>query len=212
MHAFKKYDYGAIEMDFKICRTNLVPKTAMRGPGQTQGSYLAEAVVEHVAARLGLDPEIVRERNFHDIHSLGKYFGEGTVGSPESYSLPSLWERLKASANWVDRERAVQEFNEKSTWMKRGIAMIPIVYCNLSSSKSAMVSIFADGSIVLETSGVEIGQGLHTKVRQAASFALSKVFPKVQYCCNPVPLLHLLFVCSTCIAVEFSDGCYAFES
>jgi abscisic-aldehyde oxidase len=178
-HAFKKYNYGAFELDIKICKTNLVPKTAMRGPGQTQGSHLAEAVIEHVAARLGLDPEIVRERNFHDIGSLSKYFGEGTVGSPESYSLPAIWERLKANANWVGREREVQKFNEKSTWKKRGLAMIPIIYSNLSASKSAMVSIFADGSIVLETPGVEIGQGLHTKVRQAASFGLSKLFPKV---------------------------------
>ena len=151
----------------------------MRGPGEVQGSFLAESVIEHVAARLNLDPETIRERNFHDIGSLSKYYGERAVGSSESYTLPSIWARLKASANWVDREREVQRFNEKSTWMKRGLATIPIIYCNLAGSKSAMVSIFADGSIVLETPGIEIGQGLHTKVRQAAAFALNKLFPKV---------------------------------
>ncbi|KAG0562492.1 hypothetical protein KC19_9G150900 [Ceratodon purpureus] len=177
-HALKKYNYGALELDFRICKTNTVPKTAMRGPGQVQGSFLAESIIEHVAARLKLDPEIIRERNFHDISSLSKYYGAGAAGSSESYTLPSIWARLKASMNWVDREREVQQFNEKSTWMKRGLAMIPIIYCNMAGSKSAMVSIFADGSIVLETPGVEIGQGLHTKVRQAAAFALSKLFSK----------------------------------
>jgi len=151
----------------------------MRGPGQTQGAFLAEAVIEAVAARLGLDPELVRERNFHDISSLTKYFGEGTVGNPEGYTLPSIWNRLKASANWAEREREVQKFNETNTWMKRGLAMIPIIYCNPSSAKSAMVSIFADGSIAVETAGVEIGQGLYTKVRQAACFSLNKLFPEV---------------------------------
>ena len=180
MHAFKKYNYGAVEMDFKICKTNMLPKTTMPGPDQTQGSYLAEAIIESVAVRLGLDPEIVRERNFHDVGSLRKYYGDGAVESPQSYTLPSIWEHLKASANWMDREREIKRFNERSTWMKRGLALIPIIYDNLSSSKSAMVSIFADGSIVLETAGVEIGQGLHTKIRQGASFALSKLFPKVQ--------------------------------
>lgn len=151
----------------------------MRGPGQLQGSFLAESVIEAVAARLGLDPELVRERNFHDISSLTKYFGEATVGRPEGYSLPSIWDRLKTSANWVEREREVHKFNETTTWMKRGLAMLPIVYSNASLSKSAMVSIFVDGSIALETPGVELGQGLYTKVRQAACFALNKLFPKV---------------------------------
>lgn len=177
-HAFKKYNYGALEIDFKICKTNTVPKTAMRGPGQAQGSFLAEAVVEAVAARLGMHSEVVREQNFHDFRSLTKYFGEGVVGKPEGFTLPSIWSRLKASANWEEREREVEKFNETSTWRKRGIAMIPIIYNNPSSPKNAMVSIFADGSIALETSGVEIGQGLYTKVRQAACFALNKLFPE----------------------------------
>lgn len=184
-HALKKYNYGALELDFRICKTNTVPKTAMRGPGQAQGSFLAEAIIEHVAARLNLDPEVIRERNFHDIGSLSKYYGAGTAGSSDSYTLPSIWARLKESVNWMDREREVQQFNEKSTWMKRGLAMIPIVYANMAGSKSAMVSIFADGSIVLETPGVEIGQGLHTKVRQAAAFALNKLFPEVFFISVP---------------------------
>ena len=132
----------------------------MHRPGQTQGSYLAKAIIESVAARLRLDPEIVHERNFHDVGSLRKY----NVESPESYTLPLIWEHLMASANWVDYKREVKRFNENSTWMKRGLALISIIYGNPSSSKSTMVSIFVDGSIVLGTAGVEIGQGLHTKV------------------------------------------------
>lgn len=178
-HAIKKYNYGAFDIDWKVCKTNTVPKTAMRGPGQVQGSFIAEAVIEAVAGRLELQPEIVRERNFHDLSSLEKYFPKGSVGEPEGYTLPSIWARLKASARWEEREQEVEKFNQSNSWTKRGIAMIPIIYINPGASKSAMVSIFADGSIVIETAGVEIGQGLHTKVRQAACYALNKLFPPV---------------------------------
>jgi len=175
-HAFKKYNYGALEIDYKICKTNTVPKTAMRGPGHAQGSFLAEAVVEAVAARLGLHPELVRERNFHDFSSLTKYFGEDVAGKPEGFTLPSIWSRLKASVNWEEREREVEKFNETSTWRKRGIAMIPIVYNNPSVPKNAMVSIFADGSIALETSGVEIDKGCIRKFDKRPALHLTSCF------------------------------------
>ena len=59
--ALKKYNWGSISMNFKVCKTNLPTRSAMRAPGDLQGTLVAEAIVEHVAAVLGVEPEVVRE-------------------------------------------------------------------------------------------------------------------------------------------------------
>ena len=43
-------------------------------------------------------------------------------------------------------------------------------------AKSALVNIYADGSIVVATPGAEIGQGLLTKTAQAVSYQLGLLF------------------------------------
>jgi CO/xanthine dehydrogenase Mo-binding subunit len=58
------YDLPAFHFDLHLCRTNRPPHTAVRGPGEIQATMMAEHIMEHVAARLGMDPAHVRERNF----------------------------------------------------------------------------------------------------------------------------------------------------
>ena len=72
----------------------------------------------------------------------------------------------------------MQRFNAENRWKKRGIAMIPLKYgaqyeVPALNYGSALVSVFAgDGSVVVQCGGVEVGQGLQTKVAQIAARAL----------------------------------------
>ncbi len=50
---------------------------------------------------------------------------------------------------------------------------------------SAAVSVYADGSICVSHGGIEMGQGLSTKVKQAAVFELGQLLP---YGMGPLPL------------------------
>ena len=47
-----------------MCKTNRPPHTTVRAPGEFEASLMMEHVLEHVAAHLGLDPALVKERNF----------------------------------------------------------------------------------------------------------------------------------------------------
>lgn len=58
------YDIPNIDLDLKVVRTNLPPRTIMRGPGFMDAAMVAEQVLEHVVDSLGLDPEETRSRNF----------------------------------------------------------------------------------------------------------------------------------------------------
>ena len=67
-HAPQAYAFPKFHFDLHACRSNRPPHTAVRGPGEIQATVLAEHLIEHVAARLRMDPMLVRERNFitHD--------------------------------------------------------------------------------------------------------------------------------------------------
>ncbi|CAM0905430.1 unnamed protein product [Alopecurus aequalis] len=175
IEALKKYNWGAFSYDAKICRTNFSTRSAMRGPGEVQGSYVAEAIIEHVASALSTDAKLVRQRNIHTVESLALFHSE-CMEDALGYTLPSICNQLTASANYQRRLEMIQAFNKSSQWKKRGLSFVPIVHKVLSRPTPGKVSILSDGSIVVEVGGIEIGQGLWTKVKQMAAFGLGQLW------------------------------------
>ncbi|RZC78957.1 hypothetical protein C5167_003225 [Papaver somniferum] len=172
--SLKKYDWGALSFDIKICKTNLSSKTAMRAPGEVQGSFICEAVVEHVASFLSLEVDAVRKRNIHTYESL-KLFYQESAGEPLEYTMPLILDRLAVSSRFHQRVEEIRQFNTSNKWIKRGISRVPIFQEVMLRPTPGKVSILNDGSVVVEVGGIELGQGLWTKVKQMAAFALSPV-------------------------------------
>ncbi|KAH9699218.1 Indole-3-acetaldehyde oxidase [Citrus sinensis] len=172
--ALKKYDWGALHFDIKVCRTNLPSRTAMRAPGEVQGSFIAEAVIEHVASTLSMEVDFVRSINLHTHNSLNLFY-ESSAGELEEYTIPLIWDRLAVSSSFNQRTEVIKEFNRSNLWRKKGISRVPIVYDVPLMSTPGKVSILSDGSVVVEVGGIELGQGLWTKVKQMAAFALSSI-------------------------------------
>lgn len=172
--ALKKYDWGALSFDIKVCKTNHTSKSAMRAPGEVQGSFIAEAVIEHVASVLSMEVDSVRSINLHTYNSLNLFY-EGGADEPFEYTLPSIWDCLATSSSLCHRTEMVKAFNSDNKWRKRGISRIPIVHEVMLRPTPGKVSILHDGSIVVEVGGIELGQGLWTKVKQMAAFALSSI-------------------------------------
>ncbi|KAG6412534.1 hypothetical protein SASPL_125214 [Salvia splendens] len=93
----KKYNWGALSFDFKICKTNHSSKSAMLAPGEVQASYIAEAIIENVASWLSEEVDTIRNRNFHSYESLKLFYGVAS-GEPNEYTLPSLWDKVTSLA------------------------------------------------------------------------------------------------------------------
>ncbi|KQK12817.1 probable aldehyde oxidase 2 isoform X2 [Brachypodium distachyon] len=174
--ALKKYNWGALSFDVKVCKTNMSSKSAMRAPGDVQGSFIAEAIIEHVASMLGADTNAVRKKNLHGIDSLKVFYGDA-AGEEPTYSLVTMFDKLAASPEYKQRVAAVERFNGGSRWKKRGISCVPITYEVRLRATPGKVSILNDGSIAVEVGGIEIGQGLWTKVKQMAAFGLGPLCP-----------------------------------
>ncbi|KAK6926596.1 Aldehyde oxidase/xanthine dehydrogenase, first molybdopterin binding domain, partial [Dillenia turbinata] len=174
LNTLKKYDWGALSFDIKVCRTNHTSKSAMRAPGEVQGSFIAEAVIEHVASTLSMDVDSVRDRNLHTFRSLSLFY-ENSAGEAIEYTLTSIWDKLANSSSFNQRKEIVDQFNCSNKWKKRGISRVPVIHGVTVRPTPGKVSIFSDGSVVVECGGVEIGQGLYTKVKQMAAYALKLI-------------------------------------
>ncbi|KAG6605843.1 Indole-3-acetaldehyde oxidase, partial [Cucurbita argyrosperma subsp. sororia] len=173
VNGLKKYDWGALSFDIKVCKTNNPSRSTMRAPGEAQGSFIAEAIIEHVAFTLCMDVDIIRKVNLHTFNSLKKFYKN--AGEPQDYTLPSIWDRLATSSCLEQRTEMVDRFNSSNIWKKRGLSRIPIVQEMTLRPTPGKVSILTDGSVVVEVGGIEIGQGLWTKVRQMVTYALSSI-------------------------------------
>lgn len=175
IESLKKYNWGALSFNVKVCKTNVSTKSAMRAPGEVQGSYIAEAIIELVASTLSLDVNSVREKNLHTFESLMLFY-KGSAGEASEYTLPAVFGKLVKSVKYNDCAGRIQYFNNYHKWKKRGISCVPIVHKVTLLATPGKVSVLRDGSIVVEVGGIELGQGLWTKVKQMTAFALGQIW------------------------------------
>ncbi|GFP87006.1 xanthine dehydrogenase 1 [Phtheirospermum japonicum] len=175
------YEIPNIRIKGKVCFTNMPSNTAFRGFGGPQGMIIAENWIQRISVELKKTPEEIREINFQRDGSVLHYGEQKLVDC----TLGRLWDQLKASCNFSGARKEVEQFNNDNRWKKRGIAMIPtkfgISFTNkFMNQAGALVQVYTDGTVLVTHGGVEMGQGLHTKVAQIAAscfdIPLSSVF------------------------------------
>jgi len=132
-----------------ICKTNLPSNTAFRGFGGPQGMMIMENAMDQIAQFLGKPAEQIREANL---------YGEGDI-TPYGMELEgcrarACWEGAVSSAGGMEARRAaVAEFNGKSRFRKRGVAVVPTKFGISFTTKflnqaGALVHIYQGGEHV----------------------------------------------------------------
>eukprot|EP00794_Sanderia_malayensis_P005903 gene5903-6588_t len=150
------------------CKTNTPCNTFVRAPGTMAAAFAIEAIVDHVASFLGnKTPEEIQELNLYET-------GQVTINDRPFTDcfIRNVWKNLRMKSNFDDRKIQVAEFNKKNRWKKRGISLMPLKYDigYLGFNFTALVSIYyADGTVAVSHGGVEMGQGINTKVCQVAA-------------------------------------------
>ena len=154
----------------KVCFTNTPPRTYTRAPGVVQSAIATSVVVERVARELGLDIEEVQHKN------LLQNGDKTIIGQPiQNSTLEQCWQTLLERSHFRTRQQDVVEFNGNNLWRKRGIAIEPVKYGIEWGGYDAGVQLGvyrADGTVAVTHSGVEIGQGINTKVAQTVATVL----------------------------------------
>ncbi|CAG8493602.1 9022_t:CDS:10, partial [Racocetra fulgida] len=153
-----------------VCKTNIHSNTAFRGFGGPQGMMITENMMSEVADRMGIDVNDFREKNLY-VEGQKTHFNQIL----KDWNIPLIYRQVKNDSEFVKRREEINKFNSENKWRKRGLALIPtkfgISYTALHLNQAgALVHIYHDGSVLI--SGVEMGQGLHTKMLQIAAETL----------------------------------------
>ena len=148
------------------CKTNLPPNTAFRGFGGPQGKFVIEAAIVKAAESLGVSPALIQKAN------LVKDGDELSYGQIlQQVEATNTWETCMQSYDYEAQKNKVAEFNKNNKRFKKGLAVQPICFGisftnTMMNHARALVHIYHDGSVVVSTGGVEMGQGLNTKMLQ----------------------------------------------
>lgn len=166
--------------EFKVlgvpCKTSQPPHTAFRGFGGPQGLGTCEHVMDHLAEACNISRDEIRRQNLYALGEstpFGMILGEEHAGQ---WHVPTMFDILSNELDVPARKRAIEEFNSKNKWKKRGYAMTPTKFGIAFTAKfmnqgGALVHLYTDGTVLVSHGGTEMGQGLHTKVCQIAAQA-----------------------------------------
>jgi len=166
-HLDNSYYIPAVRFTGLIAKTNVASNTAYRGFGGPQGMIVIEEIVDRIARRTGLAPEVIRDRNL--------YRGTGETNTTHYFQdigdnrLRDVWTRVQKQAGFAERRAAVDAWNAAHPRIKRGLAVTPLKFgisftLTHYNQAGALVLMYMDGTAQVSHGGTEMGQGLHTKI------------------------------------------------
>ena len=140
---------------------------------------ITEMMISEISEKLGLDPNDIRQKNFYKENDLTHF------NMPiEDWFIPEMWNTLMENSLYKSRREEVDLFNANNKWKKRGLAIVPSKFglsftTRFLNKAGALVHIYTDGTILLSHGGVEMGQGVHTKMIQIAANTLQIPIDKI---------------------------------
>jgi len=168
LHAENAYHIPNIDVQGRVCFTNLPPNTALRGFGGPQAICAVESIIQDIAHHLGRDALDVRTRNVYGVDTRNRTpYGQILTHN----HLPEILSKLAATAQYEPRRADIERHNARSETHLRGIALTAVKFgiaftTRFMNQASALVNVYTDGTVQVSTGGTEMGQGLLTKITQ----------------------------------------------
>lgn len=179
LHATGAYKIPNVRVTGLMCRTNLPSFTAFRGFGAPQAFFVIESAIDALAQRMGVDPVEIKRRNLYR-EGDETYYGMKL----ERVRASEAVERLLDKSHYLQTRQRVNEFNATHRMEKKGLAMIPVAF-GISFTKlmmnqgGALVHVYNDGSVLVSTGAIEMGQQVARKVALVAARTLGVPIEKV---------------------------------
>lgn len=172
-HCDGVYRWPNLRVVGRVLATHKTSQTAFRGFGGPQGAVVGEELLDRVARACGLPVDQVRAANFY---REGDHTHYGQL-LRHAERIERTWARVRERGDYERRCAELERFNAASPHRKRGLALVPIKFgisftTTFLNQAGALVLVYGDGSVQVNHGGTEMGQGLHTKIRQIAADAL----------------------------------------
>jgi xanthine dehydrogenase large subunit len=135
--------------------------------------FVIESAIAKAAQALGVSPREIQQRN---LLQEGNTFSYGQVA--DRVHAGEAWSHADRSFKFDAQQKEVDAFNANSATHVKGMAIMPICF-GISFTNTpmnharALVHVYQDGSVGVSTGGVEMGQGLNTKMVQVAAEVFS---------------------------------------
>jgi len=167
------YESPAILAETEGLRLDIGTPGPMRAPGEASGSAALEAALDEAAEACGMDPLDFRLANY----------AETEPGTGRPYSSKALRECYAEGARrfgWAGRPLAPRQMRDETGMLVGwgvGTALFPCPHF----PAEARATLRADGTALVETAGVDMGQGAWTALAQIAAEALGLDPDKVEF-------------------------------
>ena len=161
------YAAGAMKLEVRTVKMDMLANVAMRAPGESVGSFALESAVDELAQQLGICPIVLRRRN--------EPVQDPTQGTP--FSSRHLIEAYRAGAQafgWQERNPRPGTRQEGEWLIGLGCATAVFPYYRIDGG-AARVVLRRDGRLQVSVAGHEMGMGTATAQAQlsAARFGLA---------------------------------------
>jgi 4-hydroxybenzoyl-CoA reductase subunit alpha len=170
------YDIPNIQYDGYRVLTNKPACGAMRGHGTVNVRFAFESQLDELAARIGMDPAEIRQRNLLQPPCI-------TVNGlrVQSYGLPECIDKIVERSGWKDRKGKLPKGRGLGIACSHYVsgAANSIIRSDMPHS-TVNIKVDRDGGVVVYTGASEIGQGSDTMTAQIAAEALGCSLARVR--------------------------------
>ncbi|KAI5301359.1 hypothetical protein KEM55_002266 [Ascosphaera atra] len=173
-HIDNCYYIPNVRVSGRLCKTNTVSNTAFRGFGGPQGLFIGESFMSEIADHLQIPIEKFRRMNMYNTKAGETTHFNQLIGD---WHVPYMYDQVLKESDYERRRAEVDEYNRTHKWSKRGLTIVPTKFgisftAVFLNQAGALVHCYRDGSVLVAHGGIEMGQGLNTKMTMIAAEAL----------------------------------------
>ncbi len=165
------YNAKAYKFDFDVVYSNTMTSGAFRGYGATQGFFALESAVNELAAKLDMDPTVLRMKNMLTQKSVGKIMPTYYNEELKSCTLDRCLEKAKEMIKWDEKYPCRDMGNNKVRSVGCAVALqgSGISYCDVGAVE---IRLNDDGFYTLMIGATDMGTGCDTILAQMAAECL----------------------------------------
>lgn len=153
-------------------RLNIPPVAHMRAPGEAEGNFAVESLLDELSYELGMDPIELRLRNYAEVHP--------QTGLPWSTkALRDCYEVGGERFGWAQRDPAVGSMRD-GRWLV-GYGMAGVTFGHYQAKCRARATIRRDGTAHVCSGATDIGTGTYTVMAQLAAEVLGLEVDSVEF-------------------------------
>lgn len=167
------YAAEALRSAHRAVRLDVGTPGPMRAPGEASGSAALECAMDEMALLAGLDPLEFRLRNYAEV--------EPGTGKPySSKALRACYAEGAKRFGWANRPMEPGRMRD-ARGLLTGWGMGTALFGCPMFEAEATATLRADGSALVETSAIDMGQGAWTALAQIAADSLGLPMDRVEF-------------------------------